>query len=258
MEDPRVVPEETVEHSPQRHDAITPPPQDTTPDNGHGEEIAAITATEALQQSSLNPLEDARVIPEETVERSQQRHDAITPLPQDRTPDNGDGEEIAAATPSEPVPSSQIAVDTPNDGWVLNDAKYLARVAWFIKYGLLSCVSKAHVHSFLERLRKAELKRTKGDEHFWTTADPWIDAWMILTGRKREVFDITSFVKQHPNISSDLRSLRPAANLSSRCPVAKEMNRQKRESEGETSHAQETEEVPSQTYWTVVKRLMPW
>ena len=108
VEDPRVLPEETVEHSPQRHDAITPPPQDTTPNNGDGEEIAAITATEALQQSSLNLVEDPRVIPEQTVECSPQRHDAITPPPQDTTPNNRDGEEIAAITATEALQQSSL------------------------------------------------------------------------------------------------------------------------------------------------------
>ena len=195
------------------------------------------------------------------VELSPPPRDATTTPPHDTIPNSGDGEEIAATTPTEPLPSSQIPVDTPTDGWIINDEKYLARVAWFIKYALVNSVSKAHVHSFLERLRKAELKQSKRDQHFWTTSDPWIDAWMILTGRKREVFDKSSFVRQHPGISSHLQSLRPAANLlvlSSCCPVAREVQRQKRESEGETSHAQEREEVPSQTYWTVVKRWMPW
>ena len=62
-------------------------------------------------------------------------------------------------------------------------------------------------------------------------------------------------------MSSDLQSLQPAANLfvlTSCCPVAKQIKRQKRESKGETSHVQERGEVPSQTYWTVVKRFMPW
>jgi hypothetical protein len=121
----------------------------------------------------------------------------------------------------------------------------------------LNTVKKAHVRSFLERLRKAELKRTKEERDFWTKGDPEIDAWMIMTGRQREVFDVSVFVKQNPEILSHLQSIRARVNvlvLTSRCPIAREMAKQRRKREGETNER----EVPSQTYWTVVKKWMLW
>jgi hypothetical protein len=122
----------------------------------------------------------------------------------------------------------------------------------------LNTVKKAHVRSFLERLRKAELKRTKEGD-FWTKGDPEIDAWMIMTGRQREVFDVSVFVKQNPEILPHLQSIRAKVNvlvLTSCCPVAREMAKQRRKREGETNEREERE-VPSQTYWTVVKKWMP-
>ena len=108
---------------------------------------------------------------------------------------------------------NSMNAETPPGGWTLNEPNYMARVAGLIEYGLIDCVTKAHVHSFLERLRKAELRRSKEEQDFWTTPDPWIDAWKLLTGRKREVFDITAFVNHHQGISRSFQSLRTAANL---------------------------------------------
>ena len=67
---------------------------------------------------------------------------------------------------------------------------------------LLNFVSKAHVHSFLKRLSLSEQNAIKISGTRPTHG----------SSRKRELFDISSLVKQHPNMSSDLQSLRPAAN----------------------------------------------
>ena len=40
---------------------------------------------------------------------------------------------------------------------------------------------------------------------FWVTADPQIDAWMLATGRCREVFRVQEVVGQFPDILDDLR-----------------------------------------------------
>ena len=83
-------------------------------------------------------------------------------------------------------------------------------------------------------MRKAH-EKTERDKDFWTTADPWIDAWMILTREKREVFNITTFVKEHPDMSVNLQSLRPAAKvkvMSSRCPLQEEYNGKRGRSNG--------------------------
>ena len=148
-------------------------------------------------------------------------------------------------TPCELPEINSTNTETPPGGWTLN-------VAGLIQYGLINFVTKAHVHSFLERLRKAELRRSKDGQDFGMTPDPWINAWMLLTERKRDVFDITTFLNHCQGILQSFLSLRNAANLrvlSDRCPVAKEMERQKRQAHGETSQAEERREVPSQLYW---------
>jgi hypothetical protein len=81
-----------------------------------------------------------------------------------------------------------------------------------------------------------------------------------MTGRQREVFDVSVFVKQNPEILSHLQSIRARVNVlvpTSRCPIAREMAKQRRKREGETNEREERE-VPSQTYWTVVKKWMLW
>ena len=134
------------------------------------------------------------------------------------------------AAPSEFPQINRMNAKTPPGGWTLNEPNYMARVTELIEYGLVNFVSKAHAHSFLERLLQAELRRSKQEQDFWTTPDPWIDAWMLLTGRKREIFDIAAFVNHHPRISRSFQSLRSAANirvLCDRCPVAREIERQR-------------------------------
>ena len=172
-----------------------------------------------------------------------------------------DEQENDNGTPSELPEINSMNAETPPEGWTLNEPNYMARVAGLIEYGLIDFVTKAHVPSFLERLRKAELRRSNEEQDFWTTPDPWIDAWMLLTGRKREVFDITAFVNHQKEISRSFQSLRTAANLrvlSDRCPVAREMERQRRQAYGETSQTEERQEVPSQSHWTVAKHWVPW
>jgi hypothetical protein len=112
----------------------------------------------------------------------------------------------------EGLSSLQMARSSPTTVWMLNSKRYVGKVAAIIKYGHNS-VTKAHVHSFLEHLRKAELKRMKEEHDFWTKANPEIDAWMIMTGRQQEVFDVSIFVKQNPQILPDLNSIRAKANV---------------------------------------------
>ena len=221
---------------------------------------AATSSPSSLQQPLPNLVDDEHPVdPEELLPQPHNQGDGCSNDDVDEQfQDARDQWKSSGQTLS---PPSEFNVHTPPSGWTLNDESYLARVASLIKYGLINSVSKAHVHSFLERLRKAELQKTHADKQFFTTADPWIDAWMLLTGRKRDVFDVSSFVNNHPDILPHLQSLRPAANilvLTSRCPVARELERQRRQTEGESSNSQQREEVPSQSYWTVVKRWVPW
>ena len=172
----------------------------------------------------------------------------------------GESEQPADVADEGTVLSSMSMVRyCPSSKYVLNNNIYLAKVAAILKYTLEHSATKAHVHGFLEQLRQAKQGKTKIQKDFWTTPDPSIDAWMLLTGRQREAFDLAAFVRKNPTILPHVESLRKKANvlvLASRCPIAKEMERQKREREGESS--QQQPEVPSQSYWTVVKNLLPW
>ncbi len=98
---------------------------------------------------------------------------------------------------------------TPDDKWVLNNDAYMKREAFTITY---TFPKVAEVYSFTERNR-AELKRTKKDKEFWTLPDATIDAWMLVTGRKRDVLDIASFVQQNGDIVAEVQQARKAANV---------------------------------------------
>ena len=109
-------------------------------------------------------------------------------------------------------------------------------------------LQKGDLYTFRERRCRANLKRNKEEREFWTKADPTIDAWMLVTGRKREVFDVSSFVQQHRDILPELKQVRNVVSvliLPSRCPVTKALNDLE-------------PEIPSQSYWTTLKSWRPW
>ena len=62
----------------------------------------------------------------------------------------------STSEPSTSVPQQQIS--SPPDGWVLNSNEYFMRVAQLIKWSFYRNPSKALVHSFRERARRAELR----------------------------------------------------------------------------------------------------
>ena len=112
-------------------------------------------------------------------------------------------------------------------------------------------MKKGDLHDFLQRRDNAKSKRTHNDREFWVKADPKTDAWMLATGKVRDVFDVDSFVQRHGNIVPALQRLRKALNvlvLESRCPVKKALNN----AQG-TAERVEEPEIPSQTYWTTFK-----
>ena len=149
---------------------------------------------------------------------------------------------------------------SPPRGWVLNSHVYMDKVACLIKNNFLKTIGKADLHSFSERRTRAEKRRTKQEQEFWTKPDPTIDAWMLVTGRKREVFDISSFVKRHRDIVPKLRELRKVVNvlvLTTRCPVVAALETVERRERGEATPEQRLE-VPSQSYWTTFKSWRPW
>jgi hypothetical protein len=140
---------------------------------------------------------------------------------------------------------------TPPAGWVLNDEEYVDKVANYIEFSLYKDLKKGHLHSFIERKDRAQSKRTHADRQFWEKADPEIDAWMLPTGRVREVFNIDNFVKRHPDILPALQQLRKDLNvlvLPSRCPVNRALNANTNNDE-----QREGPQLSSQTFWTTFK-----
>ena len=65
---------------------------------------------------------------------------------------------------------------------------------WQFKVEKLSSV---HVASFNRRRQRAERRLLRCEKDFWTMADPEIDAWMLVTGRTRDVFDLEAFAKTY-------------------------------------------------------------
>ncbi|CAB4043890.1 Hypothetical predicted protein [Paramuricea clavata] len=120
-------------------------------------------------------------------------------------------------------------------------------------------MKKSELYSFNERRDKAKLKRTKKERDFWTIAEPKIDAWMFVTGQKRDVFNIESFVQQNREIVEGIGQVRKNVKvliLRSRCPLVKVLQEIERHERGEES--EEQVEVPWQTYWTTFKSWRPW
>ena len=104
-------------------------------------------------------------------------------------------------------------ISTPSAGWVVNNREYFDRVANLIHWRMNGDVKKAHVHTFLQRRDNAYSKRTHNDRQFWIKADPDIDAWMLATGKVRDIFDLNSFVERHNNILPALQRLRQNMNV---------------------------------------------
>ncbi len=120
-----------------------------------------------------------------------------------------------------PLQQSQETDDT-GERWTLNDRAYIAKVADLTTSNFHKHLQRGHVHGCTEHVRQATLEQNKNETVFWTTADPDIDAWMLATGRKREVFEIDAFVAHHPNILPELQRLRKLLNVkvfADRCPV---------------------------------------
>ena len=153
-----------------------------------------------------------------------------------------------------PLQQSQETDDTAERS-TLNDRAYMAKVADLITSNFHKHLQKGHVHGFTERVRQATLEQNKNETVFWTTADPDIDAWMLATGRKREVFDVDAFVAHHPNILLELQPLRKLLNVKvfpDRCPVTLALQRKS----NPNSHEEGSEDAPqlsSQTFWTTIK-----
>ena len=122
-----------------------------------------------------------------------------------------------------------------------------------------TALTSLFIHCMLQKLTCTLLQTTRKDQEFWMQADPDIDAWMLVTGRKRDVFDITTFVDQHRAIVPEVQNVRNIINvlvLMSRCPVTKALRDLERSERGEEPVSEP--EVPSQSYWTTIKKWRPW
>ena len=174
----------------------------------------------------------------------------------------------STSEPSTSVPQQQIS--SPPDGWMLNSDEYFTRVAQLIKWSFYRNPSKALVHSFQERIRRAELRRTYQEKNFWVVADPTIDASLLMFGQKRDVFDMMAFVRKYPQSRGDLENLRKSTNvrvMPDRCPfsLAMEALQTPEPNDSDEEEIQLDEDgdparpqIPSQSYWTKIKTWRPW
>lgn len=92
-----------------------------------------------------------------------------------------------------------------------------------VKHSFYKELRKAQVYSYRERLRKARLRRTLSENKFWHDADPEIDAFLLILGQSRDVFNMVEFAASYPQCSGHLDALRRKANvrvMSDRCPFA--------------------------------------
>ena len=158
------------------------------------------------------------------------------------------------------------SLDTPRDGWKLHSDKYFKKVADYIKSSLnRDMTKKGHVYTFQERLRKSELRRTHQEKQFWVIAGPFIDAWLLMLARKRDVFDMKKFAQKHPETGDDLNILRKTANvrvMADHCPFSLAIeateSHQSDADQNEEDSAHEPPRPRSQSYWTKIKSRCPW
>ena len=67
----------------------------------------------------------------------------------------------------------------------------------------------------------------KKEKRFFTMADPYIDAWMLITGNNREVFEVTKLIRLYPDVEQYIvpcRRMLKCRVMSDRCPVVKAKN----------------------------------
>ena len=155
--------------------------------------------------------------------------------------------------------------------WQIDTERYHKKVAQLVKHSSYKGLSKAQVYSYQERLRKARLRRTFSEKKFWQDADPEIDAFLLMLGQSRDVFNMKEFADSYPQCSAHLDALRKKANvhvMSDRCPFAKAVvalgqkageGQQPVEEEEELDTDSDPARPPlsSQSYWTKIKKWRP-
>ena len=156
-------------------------------------------------------------------------------------------------------PYERVVTQSP---WVLNSPQYLAKVCDLIRFDYdLRNVTAVDVYSFKCRKNNAERK----DKGFWQKAEPSIDAWMLILGEVREVFDLTELVSKYPDVYKYIQRIRKSVRvqvLQPSCPVFRELERIRKEKRRvetgdreQSEDEQEEVELPKNTYWTVIKKL---
>lgn len=112
-------------------------------------------------------------------------------------------ETTTAASPKQSGMSSNVeaqhsyspVVPEPS-AWVLNDPLYHKKIVELWKANFHNeRLCRVDARSFSSRRERAERRIDKTGRDFWTDADPEIDAWMIITGKVRPVFDMEAFVE---------------------------------------------------------------
>ena len=176
---------------------------------------------------------------------------AVLPVEQEPARVDNDANDAEKTPPPYDLFTTRYS-STPAEGWAFNNLEYFDKVANYLECNLYKDLKKGHVHSFLQRRDNAKTKHTHKDRQFWEKADPEIDAWMLATGNVREVFDLKSFVKRHPNIFPKFQELRKTMNvlvLESRCPVKQALHNVDKDNTDTTVASQ----LSSQTLWTTFR-----
>ena len=123
---------------------------------------------------------------------------------------------------------------------------------WQFKVEKLSSV---HVASFNRRRQQAERRLLRCEKDFWTMADPEIDAWMLVTGRTRDVFDLEAFAKtygsEYLKLLLRIRKIVDVRVMPEKCP----MQRMLQKINGDDVDAEEVDvQLNSKTFTTTIKK----
>jgi formylmethanofuran dehydrogenase subunit E len=96
--------------------------------------------------------------------------------------------------------------------------------------------------AFCARHDAAERK----EKDFFSKPDPYIDAWMLLTGRVRKVFDVIKFVKVHPDVDHFIFSTRRCLKcpiMRDECPIIQAKQRVNEQEEKEAERLRKNESL---------------
>ena len=140
-------------------------------------------------------------------------------------------------------------------GWVLNDGSYFRQIAklWKRRFDVPE-LSRVHAGSFNRRMERAKRRLLKWEKDFWTIPDPEIDAWMLVMGRTRAVFDLEAFITKYCKYIECLSRIRRIVNvrvMADRCPMQKILSQTNRE---EVDGEQRNIQLNSQAFITAIRK----